>query len=368
MAIKNKYQIERNYVTNRLARGRSKNNGIRFLVAHETANNNTGADGHYNYFQNITSQVSAHTLIDAKKILEIIPLDEKAWHVQYQNLVDNRMFGADANDAAIGVELCRPGDFEKAYDRYVWYFAYLCKKFGLKPKSHIVAHSTLDPQRRVDPESWLHPNGVTWNQFINDVQRYFDDWEEEGTSTPKPSQPSKPSIPSKPKDSNYTGDSIVDYLNSVSVDSSFNNRTKLAVQYGIKNYTGTASQNTELLNKMRNDEPKKSTYAGDSIVDYLNSIGIDSSFSNRGKLAKQHGISNYKGTSAQNTQLLNKLRVGNKMAEKGDQNTTSIIDYLNSIGVDSSFANRKKLAVKHGIKNYRGTAGQNSQLLKKLRG
>nr|WP_274380113.1 DUF3597 family protein [Lederbergia galactosidilytica] len=53
---------------------------------------------------------------------------------------------------------------------------------------------------------------------------------------------------------------------------------------------------------------------------------------------------------------------------KGDMKTKSIVDYLKSIGVNSSFANRKKLAAKHGIKNYSGTASQNAQLLKKMRG
>lgn len=177
MTAKNKYKIEQNYISNKLARSKQKINKVIFLVAHETANNNTGADGHRNYFNNITFQASAHTFIDDGKILEIIPLNEKAWHVQYEKPVDNRLFGDDANDAAIGVELCRPGDFKKAYDRYVWYFAYLCHKFGLQPKKHIVAHSTLDPQRRSDPESWLNPNGVKWAEFISDVQRYYDDWE-----------------------------------------------------------------------------------------------------------------------------------------------------------------------------------------------
>jgi len=53
---------------------------------------------------------------------------------------------------------------------------------------------------------------------------------------------------------------------------------------------------------------------------------------------------------------------------KGDQKTKSVVGYLKSIGADSSLANRKKLAAKHGIKNYTGTATQNNQLLKKLRG
>lgn len=53
---------------------------------------------------------------------------------------------------------------------------------------------------------------------------------------------------------------------------------------------------------------QQSTYAGPSIVDYLNSLGQPSDFSSRATLAAQHGIQNYTGTAAQNTALLNTLR------------------------------------------------------------
>jgi len=39
------------------------------------------------------------------------------------------------------------------------------------------------------------------------------------------------------------------------------------------------------------------------------------------------------------------------------------VDYLNLTGQPSSFSARKKLAEKHGIKNYKGTAAQNTKLL-----
>ncbi|MEK4968785.1 DUF3597 family protein [Cytobacillus sp. FSL R7-0696] len=55
-----------------------------------------------------------------------------------------------------------------------------------------------------------------------------------------------------------------------------------------------------------------------------------------------------------------------KPKPKGDMKTTSVVDYLKSINVDSSMTNRKKLAVKYEVKNYRGTGAQNTQLLKKL--
>lgn len=116
---------------------------------------------------------------------------------------------------------------------------------------------------------------------------------------------------------------------------------------------------------------KPSTKQTTSVMDYLNSIKVNSSLANRKKLATQHGIKNYSGTAAQNTTLLNKLRSGSvasKPQVKGNQKTSSVVDYLKSIGQSSSFANRKKLATKHGIKNYKGTAAQNAQLLKKLRG
>ena len=47
-----------------------------------------------------------------------------------------------------------------------------------------------------------------------------------------------------------------------------------------------------------------------SLVDALNSIGVDSSFTNRKSIAALNGISGYSGTAQQNTELLNKLKKG----------------------------------------------------------
>ena len=50
----------------------------------------------------------------------------------------------------------------------------------------------------------------------------------------------------------YTGVSIVTALNEIGVNSSYENRKEIAIRNGITNYTGTAEQNTELLNKLKN--------------------------------------------------------------------------------------------------------------------
>ena len=55
---------------------------------------------------------------------------------------------------------------------------------------------------------------------------------------------------------------------------------------------------------------KKYTGSSVSLVDALKAIGADSSMSNRKKIAKANGISNYSGTASQNTQLLNLLKQG----------------------------------------------------------
>lgn len=58
--------------------------------------------------------------------------------------------------------------------------------------------------------------------------------------------------------------SIVDYLNSQKRDSSFSARAKLATQYGIKGYQGTAAQNAQLLSSLQAPKPSASPLSGSS--------------------------------------------------------------------------------------------------------
>ncbi|ALS22332.1 N-acetylmuramoyl-L-alanine amidase [Paenibacillus naphthalenovorans] len=175
--FKMKYEIIQDYIRIGNARSGQKLNGVHFLVAHDIGNGASTAYNNRSYFNNQQPLASAHTFIDDKHILEIVPLDEKAWHVQYNTTNDNKLFGADANDVAIGAELCWGGkiNFQEAYRRFVWYHAYLCWKFNLDPTKHIVSHKILDPQRRSDPDNALNKNGLTYEQFLKDVKNEYDD-------------------------------------------------------------------------------------------------------------------------------------------------------------------------------------------------
>ena len=117
---------------------------------------------------------------------------------------------------------------------------------------------------------------------------------------------------SLPNLSSYKGNSIVDALKSVGYDSSFEARRELYKEAGFTdNYTGTALQNENLLRALQGkDDYYKTDYKGLSFVDGLKSIGVDSSFVNRKRIANVNGISNYTGSALQNIKLLNMLKKG----------------------------------------------------------
>jgi len=176
-----KYPIQRRYITKRS----NTRPGLRlttrvpaFFVAHDTGNPGASADNHYRYFNALTDRsASAHTFIDDKQILEIIPAGtasdpaEKAWHVLYNVTTDNERFGYDANDAALGVELCYGGsiDFEAAYKRFVWYLAFCCQRWNKDPRLFIPSHKQLDPARKIDCDNVLKSGGRTLKDLITDV-------------------------------------------------------------------------------------------------------------------------------------------------------------------------------------------------------
>lgn len=129
-------------------------------------------------------------------------------------------------------------------------------------------------------------------------------------------------------------------------------------------YKAIVDTNNVVTNPQPENNQVANSYTGGSIVDYLNSIGKDSSLDARKQYAKEYGIADYSGTAEQNIALLNAMRSGaSKISYYPVFNSKSIVDGLNSIGVDSSMPNRKHIAAKNGIANYSGTASQNEQLL-----
>jgi N-acetylmuramoyl-L-alanine amidase CwlA len=150
---------------------------VRFLVAHDTGNPDSTARGNVKYYINSRNEqsASAHIFVDDKEIIECVPAltgrPEKAWHVLYNVPKDNELYGANANDAAIGVEYCfgEHINSDLAYDRYVWVLAKLCYVFNLNPARDIIGHHLLDPKRKTDPQTGLMRSRRSYEQLLRDI-------------------------------------------------------------------------------------------------------------------------------------------------------------------------------------------------------
>lgn len=137
--------------------------------------------------------------------------------------------------------------------------------------------------------------------------------------------------------SKYT--SFVDALKSIKISSTMTNRKAIAKLNDISNYTGTASQNTKLLNLLKNGKLVKTKTAISesstvtyypkcaskytSFIDALKSIKVSSTMTNRKAIAKLNGISNYTSTASQNKTLLSLLKNGKLVKSKGSKPTTT---------------------------------------------
>ena len=314
------------------------------------------------------AKTDAQAKSEAEHVLRLI----KGYKLSYPVYYDLEEHGTESGAVGRARIFCEAieaaGYWVGVYANKNWWDNYLT---GLTEYTRWVAryNSTLGMDN-VDMWQYTSDGSVPGISGRVDMNHCYRDFPKEitGSSSGSASKPSAPTQ-SAPSGSTYTGTSVVDYLKSIGQDSSFANRKKLATQYGISNYSGTAAQNLELLNKLKGSSTSSgsssSGYTGNSLVDYLKSIGKDSSFAARQQYATQYGISNYSGTAAQNTQLLNLMRGGSASVASSYYkafSNSSIVDGLKSIGVDSSFNNRKKIAAANGISGYSGTASQNTTL------
>lgn len=261
-----------------------------YYVIHETENYDVGADAemHNRYLHNGAGgrMASWHATVDDKCIYLHIPFDRNGWHAGDGNGKGNR--------AGIGIEHCvnRDGDFQKTVENGKALIRWIDAKYG---KKKVAPHKMFSSYGKNCPSHILK----NWNSYVASI----------GNKKPVVSEKPKPH-PVKPGTPSHSN-SVVDYLESIGENSSFENRKKLAHSYGIQNYTGSAIQNIELLDALRQGEPDRATgdeFKGASIVDYMNLQKMDSSFQNRARLAKEYGIANYSGTADQNQRLLIKIQ------------------------------------------------------------
>lgn len=228
--------IRKHLVSDNIAKRVTYNgtNSKKYIVIHETANTRAGANANAHarlQASGNSRQASWHYTVDDKEIVQSFDDNKQCWHA------GNRYY----NENSIGIEICvnEDGNFKKAVENAAELTRHLMRKYNI-PESRVIQHNTASGKNC--PANLRNgKKGVTWTDFKRMLQ--------ENKEQTKPKQ--QAAAKQTQSKTIYTGNSIVDYLNSIGVDSSFTNRKKLAEKHGIKNYKGTAAQNLQLLRILR---------------------------------------------------------------------------------------------------------------------
>ena len=79
------------------------------VVVHETGNPGGTAQNHFDYWNAKNRGSSVQAVVDWNEVIQLIPYNEVSWHA-----------GRTANLSMIGVELCRPAEYDEAKFNAVW--------------------------------------------------------------------------------------------------------------------------------------------------------------------------------------------------------------------------------------------------------
>ena len=245
--------IEKKLVTNKFSRPRSKMAAVKGVIVHWTANAGATADNHYRFFEhNNNRYAGAHYFVDKNKIVQLIPENETTYHAnetgyskigKFEGYKSSDGYRGNANSCTIGVEMCveRNGTIHaNTIKQTIELIKDINRRHNL---------SVDDVYRHFDVTGKLCPK-----PFVNDQLSYQNFKRALGQRTATTRKVVKQAKPVKVKET-----SIVDWLNAHGQDSSFASRSKLAREYGIANYRGTASQNVRLLKLIRKGVPKKAS-------------------------------------------------------------------------------------------------------------
>ena len=150
---------------NSSSRGDAK---IEWLVIHDTANSNSGADAeaHFRYFSS-KRKASAHYFVDDKGIIQIVGDSRASWHCGEDQGYGRALNGCK-NSNSIGIELCinSDGDYSKAYKNLVELTKNLMKKFNI-PIEKVCRH--YDVSRKRCPGTFFDKG--LWDTFKADIAK-----------------------------------------------------------------------------------------------------------------------------------------------------------------------------------------------------
>lgn len=256
------------------------------IVVHNTAND-ASANNEIKYMISNNNQVSFHIAVDDKEAVQGIPFNRNAWH-------SGDGASGKGNREGIAIEICysKSGGnrFIQAEKNASKLIAQLLKERGWGIE-RVTKHQ--DYSKKYCPHRTLD---MGWERFLNMVRA-------ELGQAPKPANKA-------------TTTSNIDQLARDVIAGKYGNGDARKKALGSK-YAEVQARVNQIL-KGGNSKPSVSYYPrytgnSGSIVEALNKVGVNSSFSNRSSIAQKNGISGYKGTASQNIKMLNLLKQGKLM-------------------------------------------------------
>ena len=270
------------------------------IVVHNTAND-ASADAEIKYMHKTEAQggrqTSFHYAVDDKEAVQGLPENRNGWH-------SGDGGSGKGNREGIAIEICYSksgGDrFTKAEQNAVELIVDILKRYGWgidKVTKHQDYANKYCPHRTLD---------MGWDRFINMIKEKLEEKpvadKVKGSLTVAKGTWNVRSGPG----TNYSIVRVVRGGEQYPYYDIVNGWYKISDGYLGPKAVASKSTGTKSTTKYY----KKCSGEHTSIVDALKSIGVDSSFSNRKKIASANGITGYLGLPNQNIRMLNLLKSG----------------------------------------------------------
>jgi len=142
------------------------------VVVHETGNPGGMAQNHFDYWNAKNRGTSVQAVVDWNEAIQLIPYNEVSWHA-----------GRTANLSMIGVELCRPAEYDEDKFNAVWDTAVklfadiFIEQVGVPivTKDNLMSHAEVSDKwhetNHQDPVSYFVEYGKTVDDFRRAVQQ-----------------------------------------------------------------------------------------------------------------------------------------------------------------------------------------------------
>lgn len=133
------------------------------ITIHNTGNPSSSAANERSWLTNPSNsrQASYHIVVDEREAIEVLPLNEVAWHAGDGN--------GDGNRKSIGIEICESGDYAKTLDNAADLVAKMLRERGWgidRLRRHFDWSGKICPRLMYDNGKW-----TGWAKFKSEVEK-----------------------------------------------------------------------------------------------------------------------------------------------------------------------------------------------------